>query len=286
MTRLNVVGALVFLLLSKGLAQQPSFEVVSIKANNTGTRNGGIGVRGGSLEGTNVTLKMLLIYAYSPSNGQIMDQELIGMPKWADTERFDIQARPHGGAPVLPGEHTTAMVQSMLQDRFQLRAHHETRGLPVYELVLTNGGPKLSTDQTPPDARNAWISIGSEGDKGSPLPRGGLRLIMGRNNNGLKGTAVSISALVRLLQTQSDRIIVDKTGLDSQLMDVDLEFSGDDLASTREAQEGGVDSENAPGKPTAQSVFTAIRGIGLKLNSARAPRRALVIDSVERPSGN
>ena len=35
------------------------------------------------------------------------------------------------------------MTQSLLADRFQMKAHFETREMPVYELVLAEGGPKL-----------------------------------------------------------------------------------------------------------------------------------------------
>ena len=44
------------------------------------------------------------------------------------------------------------MVQSMLQDRFQLKPHFETRELPIYDLVVGKDGSKIkrSADQTPP----------------------------------------------------------------------------------------------------------------------------------------
>jgi uncharacterized protein (TIGR03435 family) len=45
------------------------------------------------------------------------------------------------------------MVQALLEDRFRLKAHRETRDRPVYHLVLNKRGPKLSADQTPPDPR-------------------------------------------------------------------------------------------------------------------------------------
>ena len=44
------------------------------------------------------------------------------------------------------------MWQSMLEDRFQLKAHLETREMPIYNLVVGKDGPKIkkSEDQTPP----------------------------------------------------------------------------------------------------------------------------------------
>lgn len=246
----------------------PHFEVVSIKRNNSNSSNGGLGPRASTLVGTNVTLILLLQYAYRPPNSRLYDAQIIGAPGWARTEHFDIEAKPEAGARVLPGEQTRVMVQSLLRDRFQLSVHWEPRELPVYNLVLTKKGPKPSPDQTPPDRQNAIISVVSEGAPLSPLPRGALRMIVGPTTTTLIGTAVPVSTVVELLQGQSDRMIVDTTAFHA-LIDVDLEFS----------PELGV-VEAAP------PLFTALQDIGLNLQPAKARLQALVIDRVQPPSAN
>ncbi len=272
MIRQGILGVGLLLLVWRGSAQKPSFEVTSVKLNTSGRDGGTIGPKGDRLVATNVTLKTLLSYAYLPPNGLLLNSQIVGGPDWANTDHFDIQAKPEGNAPVLPNEPTKTMLQSLLEDRFQLKAHQETRDLPVYSLVLVKSGPKLSADQTPPDPRQSFISFVSSAEPVGPLPRGAMRIITGPSSTTLTGTAVSISKLVSLLQGRSDRVIVDKTDL-SGLLDFHLEFS----------QDLGTASPDA-GDPALPSLFTAVQEIGLKLESAKAPLEVLVIDSVQKPS--
>src|SRR2546421_11566395 len=106
---------------------KPAFEVISIKpsAPNLGLRGGG--PRGDRYSMVGATLKMLLQTAYSrPSSGGLPAQlQVIGGPNWIDTDRYDIQATADCSGGALSREQTQLMVQSMLEDRFQLKAHTE-----------------------------------------------------------------------------------------------------------------------------------------------------------------
>jgi len=252
-------------------AQTPAFEVASIRPSTSGADGGSIGRRGDTFVATNVPLTALLGYAYSPPNAPLLKEQIAGAPDWAGTDRFEIQAKLSGDTPTATVEQTKQMLQSLLEERFELKAHRETRGLPVYNLVLVKGGPKLSADQTPPDPRQSFIQFGSSGNQLTALPRGAMRLITEASGLTLSGTAIPVSKVVSLLQGQSDRLIFDKTGF-SGLFDIHLVFSP--LAATSVAAESTV------------SLFTAIQEIGLKLESAKAPVEVLVIDSVKRPSEN
>jgi uncharacterized protein (TIGR03435 family) len=276
MMRQSILGVGLLLLVWRGLGQEPSFEVASVKPNTSGRDGGTIGPKGDRLIATNVALINLLMYAYSPPSGQLLRQQIIGGPDWANTDHFDIQAKPEGNAPVLPNEQTKAMLQSLLEDRFQLKAHRETRDLPVYNLVLVKSGPKLSADQTPPDPRQAFIYFG---ERLEPLPRGAMRMFTGPSGTTLTGNAISISQVISLLEGKSDRVIIDKTGFD-RLLDVRLEFSELDLR-----HDLGAAAPDA-GTPAFPSLFSAIQELGLKLESAKAPLEVLVIDSVQKPSEN
>jgi uncharacterized protein (TIGR03435 family) len=262
------------LLVWRASAQKPSFEVVSIKPNMSGKDGGSMGPRGDEFFGTNITLRNLLVYAYSPPNGQLLRPQIIGGPDWTNTDHFDLQAKSGGNARVLPGEQTKTMLQSLLEDRFQLKAHRETRDLPVYNLVVVKSGPKLSADQTPPDARQAFIMFGAPGESVDPLPRGAMRMITGPSSTTITGIAIPISKVITLLQGRSDRIVIDKTSFNG-LLDVHLEFS----------QDLGTASPDAA-NPASPSLFAAIQDLGLKLESAKAPLEVLVIDSVQKPSEN
>jgi uncharacterized protein (TIGR03435 family) len=106
-----------------------SFEVVSIKpsAPNLGIRGGG--ARGDRYTMSGATLKMLLQNAYQPiaTTGTVSQIQIIGGPTWIDADRYDIQATADCSGGVLSRGQIQSMVQSMLEDRFQLKAHMETR---------------------------------------------------------------------------------------------------------------------------------------------------------------
>lgn len=272
LTRLCALGMGLLLLAGAAPAQRLSFEVVSIKQNKSGDSNGGMGPRGSRLVGTNVTLYTLLMYAYRPQNGRILEAQIIGAPGWAQTDHFDIEAKPEGDARVMPSEQTREMVRSLLEDYFQLEIHRETRDLPVYNLVLTKKGPKLAEDQTALDPRQAIISVATQGAQLGPLPRGTLRMVTGAATNTLAGNAISVPRIVELLQSKSDRLIVDKSGFEG-LLDVQLTFRPDIPGDASSDQQ-------------APSLFTAIQDLGLKLEPGKAPLEVLIIDRVERPRQN
>jgi uncharacterized protein (TIGR03435 family) len=267
-------------------AQSQSFEIASIKINNSGNPNSSMGPRGGRLVATNMTLRALLMYAYRPQDGHLLDAQVVGAPDWAKVDRFDIEAKPAGAAEVRPGEPTRSMLRSLLEERFGLKVHREARDLPVYTLVLTAKGPKVSEDQTPPDPRQAFISVVSQGAEAAPLPRGALRMTTAPTTTTLIGRAVPIATVVTLLQGQSDHIIVDRTDFD-RLIDVHLEFSQQPLAGLggRIGPEVGDSGTVAPTE-VGPSLFTAIQEAGLRLQPGKARLDVVVVDAVHRPSAN
>ncbi|HEY3841521.1 MAG TPA: TIGR03435 family protein, partial [Bryobacteraceae bacterium] len=121
---------------------RPAFEVAAIKLNRSGAMNSGFRrAAPGELNALNITLKMLIAYAYN-----VQDYQIIGGPGWMDSERYDILAKPATGA-----ERATlrARVQTLLADRFQLVFHRDTRELPIYALTVAKKGPKLRLSTQP-----------------------------------------------------------------------------------------------------------------------------------------
>src|SRR5215831_6269576 len=126
-------------------AKKPEFEVASVKVNKAPEGTPGIGDQpGGRFVASRVPLRRLIQFAYRGN------QDFIGGPDWIDTERWDIEAKaPEGTVPRRAGpldamkpDTTALMVQSLLEDRFKLRSHQETRDLPLYEQTVAKNGAK------------------------------------------------------------------------------------------------------------------------------------------------
>jgi uncharacterized protein (TIGR03435 family) len=241
--------------------KKPSFEVVSIKPSaplGAGPIRIGGGARGDRYTMSSATLRMLLQQAYSKNSnagpgGQI---QLVGGPSWMDSDRYDIQASADCSGGVLSREQLQLMIQSMLEDRFQLKARMETRELPTYNLVVAKDGPKIkvSEDQTPPalaagppqpcapapatpatPVQPPPPPPGPGGERGALLnpnvamiPRGGMAIMFTREGFVIRGSAVPISNLVGSLQQQIGRPVIDKTGLKG-LFDFILQFNPEGL---------------------------------------------------------
>jgi uncharacterized protein (TIGR03435 family) len=174
------------------------------------------------------------------------------------------------------------MVQSLLEDRFQLKWHRETRNLPVYDLAVAKGGVKMrqSADQTPIHSNKADVFYNSFAGRSAPLPRGTIRLARGSDRSALHANAVPVAALVTILQGQADRIVFDKNGL-TALFDFDIEYNNE-VSAPRAVS----DERNPPAAQPAPSLFTSIGELGLSLEPSKASLLVIVIDSVQRPTEN
>jgi uncharacterized protein (TIGR03435 family) len=287
------------------------FEVASVKPNTSGRGPMGIAIQGCRFVALNVTLRMVLQYAYRPAGGRLPNNQIIGGPEWMDSDRFDIQAKPEGEASSIPQSDMQLMVQSLLEDRFQLKSHHETHQLPVYDLVVARDGlkMKLSDDQTPaqpssPGHAEGDVSIPCSGQTPppqeagpgtAPLPRGSV-LLRGTPTPGvraitltLSASATPISILVNLLPSYVGRPIINKTNI-QDLYDIEVQFvleNGTPPIGGAVAPAGPQISPPLASDPSGISLFTAIQEqLGLKLESSRGPVEVLVIDSVQKPSEN
>src|SRR5262245_52593709 len=139
---------LLFLAIQAG-AQKPSFEVTSIKKSSQPYNT--LRMTGDRFFGQGWTLMDLMKFAYAPCDDFLLDSQVTGGPPWANSDHFEIDARAGGNSAVVPRCDMQAMIQSLLADRFKLKAHLETRDLPLYQMVLVKPGKlKLSEDQTPP----------------------------------------------------------------------------------------------------------------------------------------
>ncbi|HEY4363612.1 MAG TPA: TIGR03435 family protein [Bryobacteraceae bacterium] len=248
------------------LAQSPDpkFEVASVKPN---VINDPMDYRGGAgavLSGRNIPALGWIQIAYG-----VKDFQIAG-PAWISSEKFDIDAKP---AQPASAPQMLAMLKSLLADRFHLTLHHETKQLPVYDLVVARRGLKMkpSKDQSP------WAGDFPNGSPdGRPTTGGGpSELAPGR----LAGKAVPMTIIVNLLAGPLGRPVVNKTGLTGRF-DLDLRYT----PGSGQAPSGDTAPDD---DPRTASLFTSLQEqLGLKLEPSKGPVDVLVIDHIERPSAN
>jgi len=239
MPRLLIAIALV----SLALAQQPSFEVASIKPNksagNNGTWRSG---DNGRFTGENIPVDLLIVTAF-----KLKESQLSNLPKWAESEKYDIEAKTTGKA---SQDQMIAMLQALLRDRFSLKYHRAKKTMPVYSLVVGKSGIKAAASNDGPCPTDAicgsWFS----------------------RRNQIEGKRITMTQLADALTFQLDRIVIDKSGL-HKTFDILLTWSPDQ------------DDIEGP------SIFTAVQEqLGVKLEASKAPVDMFVIDHIETPSDN
>lgn len=259
----------------------PKFEVASIKLCKDELPPGVIGAGGSSsperLSINCRTLKSLIQQAYDvyasgksdPVSPMIPRLPIEGGPAWIDSDRYSIDAKADGTQS--PAMMRGPMTQALLEDRFQLKIRRETREVPVYALTVSRGGLKL------PRTKEGSCTPLELATPASPAP--GDKPLCAVSRSSRRGPNVtwearrlSIAAFAKALGL--DRPIIDRTGI-AGLFDFHLEFAP-------EADSGGPgDADRGP------SIFTALQEqLGLKLEPAKGPAEFLVIDRVQRPSGN
>jgi uncharacterized protein (TIGR03435 family) len=237
----------------------PEFEAASIKPS--GACDGGGAPQPGRLRLRCITVAALIQMAHGYfANGVSYTPKLLrisGTPTWANSDRYDIEATAQGNPSqaLMRGP----MLQALLEDRFGLSFHRETKEGAVYALSVAKGGvrmPRTEEDSCTP-------SCGTETRK-----RNGQTLTVSVHGISLAGLSDG------LLTELAGRPVIDKTGV-SGLFDLHLEFTPDDKDSS------GTDGAAAP------SIFTALQEqLGLRLEPARGPVELFVIDHVERPGEN
>jgi uncharacterized protein (TIGR03435 family) len=235
----------------------PSFEVATIKPTKPDEQGRRLVWTGRRMETLNTPLSFLISFAYGMHAKQI-----IGLPAWADTAKFDITAQPDTeGRPT--DKQLKGMLQKLLADRFKLTFHQDKRELSVYVLSVTKTGQKLTKSEGDPNGLPGLFFQG--------LGKLNVRNATMKDFTGLMQNAVL------------DRPVVDQTELAGRF-DFTLNWTPDD------SQFGGMGAKVPPPTDSADAppnLYTAIQEqIGLKLEATKAPADVLVIDHVEEPSAN
>ena len=261
---------------------RPAFEVASVKP---ALPEGLMSVRPfpGRLTAT-ATLQMLMQHAYAVQAFQIE-----GGPGWINSDRFEIEAKAGGNA---TRDQMFLMLQSLLEERYQLRLHREMRELPVYTLVAARGGLKLPSPQegacaeptpdTPPDWAGGIMAPPQAGRP--PLTRcGAVRVMLEAGGARTLGGKVPMAEFARTLSMVTGRTVIDRTGFGG-LFDLQMTFLPDDRTPAMPPPPPDVAAALESRTP---SILSALQEqLGLKLESARGPVEVIVVDHAERPSPN
>jgi uncharacterized protein (TIGR03435 family) len=212
-----------------------------------------------------VTLGQLIRTAYRTPDFR----QIVGMPDWSGSDRFEVEATAEGNP---TEEQMWSMVRSLLEDRFKLNTHLETRELPVYALVKAKSDGTLGARIRPTAcAAKETVSLPpgpADPKRPIPLPCGGVRTLKGS----LQARFATMAYLVPALSALVGRPVFDRTGL-TETFDLEVEWA--------------PASEHTP--PAAPGVgpatFAAIEEqLGLRLDPQTGPVGVLVIDHVERPA--
>ena len=231
------------------VAQQPlalQFEAASIKPAARDSRDRSIYDGRGMWKVRNLDVRSLIESAYD-----VLHEQIVSAPSWIDSERYDIDAR----CEEIPELSTAAVTErnlvrfrALLEDRFQLKAHRETRESQTYILVAPKWSGKLKPAQV---VRDHYRRRGNSGHT--------------------EWEGASMEDLARFIAREVQKPVTNQTGIEGQY-DFFLDFDRPEEA----IRDGG--------KP---SLFSALPDqLGLKLQSRKAPVEFLVIDHIERPTEN
>jgi uncharacterized protein (TIGR03435 family) len=226
-------------------AQQPAFDVASIKPHQTEPNSENrqrIDSAPGSLTMRNVNLRDCIKWAYG-----VKDYQIAG-PSSLDSEKYDISAKAAGRASLTAMKE---MLQVLLRDRFHMQFHRASKEMQFYELVVAKSGPKL---------HNADPS-------GNTDMRGRDGSFQFRNTS-MQQFAEDLAAL-----TAVARPVLDRTGIPGNF-DFDLNFGS--AFEMKTALNGGDG-------PSIFTLLQ--EQLGLQLKSGKGPIEQLVVDSADRIPG-
>jgi uncharacterized protein (TIGR03435 family) len=263
------------------------FEVATIKPANPDQRAmTGLLYTGGSQMKAGGTLRALIAMSLQISPN-IANDVVVGLPKSADAQRWDITAKvpstgegaPNvvGGRPLPPPLSVgLEMLRGLLLDQFELKTHTEDREVTVYALTLGRG--KLRLTRADDSERS-----GCKNDPSAPKPVTNIQAMIGCKNTTMAELAQNLQ---QMAGAYIDHPIVDATGLDGGWNFL-IGWTPRAMLETPQAPNpnppNGVIPE-AP-EPNGISVFDAVeRELGLKLVKQKRSIPVIVVDHVnEKP---
>jgi uncharacterized protein (TIGR03435 family) len=207
----------------------------------------------GDIRILNKTLREMVRSAY-----MLHESQLGGGPEWFDSDRWSIEAKV-GATPVSKKE-SFLRLKNLIDQRFQIATHRESRAMTVLALTQARSGHKLKP-----------AVVGEE----MRLQGGGMGMVFTKRYD-MEGLASILSGML-------GRIVRDETGLPGEFA-FDLEWTPDPMAERLPGQPADLKpTDSAPGP----SLYEALqRQLGLRLVSKKAPVDVVIVDRASRPQLN
>jgi uncharacterized protein (TIGR03435 family) len=262
------------------------FEAATIKpADPNGRPFNGLLYTGGSEMHAGGTLRFLLAASLQISPN-VADDVVVGMPKSADTERWDILAKVPStgeGAPNVvrgrpqppPLSVGLEMLRGLLVDQFQIKTHTDEREVTVYALTVGSGKPKMTR------AEESERS-GCAPDASAPKPARNMGPMIRCKNVSMAEMAENLQ---RMAGAYIDHPVVDATGLEGG-WDFLVGWTPKQMLQGQQAPAAGTaGAMPEAAEPNGLSVFEAVeRELGLKLVKQKRSVPVTVVDHVlEKP---
>lgn len=267
MIRSAAMAALGISLASLSQSPAQTFETSSIKLSPSSEKGFSFKyVSTRQFTANNHTLRECIGFAYDLNPALVS-----GGPAWLDSERYDITGLVPGDTRP-PNSQLLLMFQALLADRLKLAVHREQKEEPVYDLVLGDSELKLKEDT-------------AHTNQGAPIFK--FRLTDARTMF-LPARNANMAGFASLLQRSVlDRPVLDRTGLSGRY-DFDLEWRVDGTQLESWATSGNQQATPRPNDESASKpdIFTAVRQLGLKLQSANESVDVIAVDHVERLNAN
>jgi uncharacterized protein (TIGR03435 family) len=254
------------------------FEVASVKPSDPGGRGGRFQMQpGGRLIVEGMAIRFLVSRAFNSNNSD----QVMGLPKWADTERFDIVAKAPSAGPALTGmdmDVLAPMIRALLVDRFKMTYHTEERPASAYSLVSAK--PKMK--KADPASRTS-CKYGMAPAGAAP----GSQVLTCQN--------ITMAQFADRLQGMTQELnwpVLDATGIEGG-WDFALTFSRN-AAMMMAAGRGGDAGQAGAGMVSASDPsggYTLLEAVekqlGLKLEKQQRSMPVIVIDHIEqKPTDN
>lgn len=220
---------------------RPTFEAASVKPNTSGSNSSSTHGSKGQLVAVNQSMHQLVERAYNVKAFQLTG------PDWMDNVRFDVIAKyPENST----NEDRLVMMRTLLEDRFKLVAHTDTKEMPGYALVIVKGGLKIKPVEK------------VEGGTDSNSTNGAVKF---------RATSISMKEMASYLARRLNSTVIDSTGNDA-LFSFQLNWQVD--ASNTGSVDRGADEFAA--------IQDAIGTLGLHLQTQKVPVQVVVVDHIER----
>jgi uncharacterized protein (TIGR03435 family) len=214
-----------------------AYEAASVKLNTSGSGHSGSDGSKGQIVMTNLSLHRLIERAYNVKPPQVSG------PEWLESVRVDVAAKY---PPDTSESDHALMLRNLLEDRFKLAVHRETKELPGYVLVVAKGGFKLKPVEAEDDDTQH----------------------QGGRIQSLSAKGTSMALLADLVSRYLKVIVIDKTGIGG-VYNFELRWIRDD--------QNGDHAEDIPTLPIALQET-----LGVRMQPQKVPVEVLVVDHAER----